>query len=67
MTYNKLLGKIVEVYGTREAFVKDTGLSRQSLRDKLNGKADWRQKEIIKMCDLLGIPYEEIPVYFFGV
>lgn len=67
MTNNKLLGKIVEVYGTREAFAKVVGISCQSLRNKLVGKADWRQKDIIKTCDLLGIPYEEIPVYFFGV
>ena len=66
MVYGKLLGRIVEVYGTRKAFANDAGYSVQTLREKLRGRSQWDQKEILKACELLKIPHEDIPVYFFN-
>lgn len=65
MSYNKLRGKIREVFGTQEAFAKAMGISKVSLSHRLNGKLEWKTTEIVKACELLGIPIEENAEYFF--
>lgn len=63
--YNKLRGKIREIYNTQESFSSAMGISTVSLSAKLNNKNDWSQKEINKAAKLLNIPAKEISVYFF--
>ena len=63
--YSKLRGKIKEVFGTQSSFAKGMGLSSVSLSSKLNGSTNFTQVEINKACELLSIPVEFIPVYFF--
>ena len=63
--YAKLKGKIREVFGTQESFAVAMLLSTVSLSAKLNNKVPFTQSEINKACELLGIPLEFIPVYFF--
>lgn len=63
--YNKLIGKIVEKFGTQIMFAKAIELSERSLSLKLNGRVGFKQNEITKACILLGISDEEIPEYFF--
>ena len=66
-TYNKLRGKIVEMYGSQKSFAEALKLSEQSVTAKLNGRSEFSQKDIIKWCDVLGIDAEHITDYFFGV
>lgn len=63
--YSKLKGKIKEVFGTQSAFAKAMGLSSVSLSSKLNNLTQFTQVEINRACELLSIPAEFIPVYFF--
>ena len=63
--YSKLLGRIVEKVGTQSKFSEAIGLSERTVSLKLNGKVGWKQTEIAKICDVLHIPQEEIPAYFF--
>ena len=63
--YSKLRGKIKEVFGRQEDFATAMLLSNVSLSAKLNNKVPFTQSEINKACELLGIPREFIPVYFF--
>lgn len=63
--YSKLIGKIAEKYGTQSKFAEALGLSERSVSLKLNGKIAWKQPEIIKACEILGIRCSEIPAYFF--
>lgn len=63
--YNKLRGKIKEVCGTQDAFAEKIGIGRVSLSQRLNNLIEFTQEEIFKSCEVLGIPLEEIPVYFF--
>lgn len=63
--YSKLKGKIKEVFDTQGNFAKAMNLSIPSISDKLNNKVQFTQTEIIVACDLLGIPYEEMNLYFF--
>jgi transcriptional regulator with XRE-family HTH domain len=63
--YNKLRGRIKEVYGTQAAFASAMGISSTSLSCKLNNIVEFSQTEIDKACILLGIAKEDIPTYFF--
>lgn len=63
--YNKLLGKIKEIYGTQEKFASDLGIGRVSLSQRLNNRLEFTQNEILISCELLQIPDYQIPNYFF--
>lgn len=65
--YSKLMGKIVEVFGTQLRFSEAMGLSERTISLKLNSKVEWKQSEINKACSLLGIDISDIPAYFFAV
>lgn len=64
--FSKLRGKIREVFGTQEKFAKAMGMSSVSLSTKLNNTVDFNMSEINKACELLSIPTEFIPIYFFS-
>ena len=64
-TYDKLLGRIIEIFKTRAKFAAAMGLSERSLSYKLNNKIYFKQSEIAKACDLLSISPSEISDYFF--
>lgn len=62
--YNKLRGRIKEVFSTQEAFASSMGMSTVSISLKLNNKVEWTQNEISLAAELLGITSDEIPTYF---
>lgn len=63
--FNKLEGKIVEVFGTKANFAAAMELSQTTMNAKLKGRIDWKRNEMRKACDLLGIPLTELVDYFF--
>lgn len=63
--YSKLIGKIIEVFKTQSAFAQKMGLSEHTISEKLTNKKLWTQTQITKACDILGIEYKDIPLYFF--
>lgn len=63
--YSKLRGKIVEKFTTHTNFAKALGISHTSLSSKLTGKHSFSAFEIYKSTELLDIPLNEIPSYFF--
>lgn len=63
--YRKLRGKIREVFGTQSIFARELGLSEASLSAKLNNVVEWTQEEIETSVYILGIPWKELPEYFF--
>lgn len=65
MVYNKLRGKIVEVFHDQRAFSNAIGLSEQSITSKMNDRSGFSQKDILKWCNALGIEKEQIGEYFF--
>lgn len=64
--YSKLIGRIIEIFGTQQKFAKAMKLSEHSVSEKLNNKKGWKQSEIHKACILLKIKAAEIPIYFFA-
>ena len=63
--YNKLRGKIVEVFGTQDNFAKKLGISTNALSRKMNNKISLSQKEVIQWAELLGICEKDYKAYFF--
>ena len=63
--YNKLLGKIKEIYGTQEEFAMALGIGRVSLSQRLNNQLDFSQSEVYRSIRLLGIPKDKVCLYFF--
>lgn len=63
--YNKLKGKIVEVFGNQGNFAEKIGLSENSVSRKLNCKTGFSQADMVKWGNILGISQEEYADYFF--
>ena len=65
--YNKLRGKIVEIYGSQIEFAKAMKWSEKTLSLKLNGKVPWKQTDIMTAVPILGLSESDIQDYFFAV
>lgn len=63
--YRKLIGKIIEKYGTRRKFAEAVGISENSMSLKLNGKTDFSRDDMVKWGNLLEIDVSEFGEYFF--
>ena len=63
--YDKLSGKIVEVFGTRYKFAEAMNWSERTLSLKMSGERSWNQPDICRAIDLLNLTEEDIPTYFF--
>lgn len=65
--YSKLIGRIIEKFGTRRAFAEAVGISENSMSQKLSNKMaittddikEWSKPELLDIC------CEKIGVYFF--
>lgn len=62
---SKLRGRIVEKYGSQTSFVHEFGVSENTFSQKMNNKVRFTSDDIMKITDMLGIPKEDIGVYFF--
>ena len=63
--YQKLKGKIKEVYNSQKAFAEALGHDEIWVSARLNNAIQWRTKDIVAACKLLGIPLEQAHKYFF--
>ena len=63
--YRKLLGKMREQKVTQEVLAEKAGISATSMNLSLNNKRDFRQEEILVICESLDISLSDIPTYFF--
>ena len=61
--YNKLRGKIVEIYGSQIEFAKAMKWSEKTLSLKLNGKVPWKQTDIMTAVQILGLSESDIQDY----
>lgn len=65
MDYSKLLGRIKEKGHTQKSVAKEIGISESQLCMKLGNVYPFKQRDIQKICDCLGIEPQEIGDYFF--
>lgn len=63
--YSKLRGRIVEKYGSIEAFASETSISNMSVSKKLNNKVAISRDDMIEWSGLLDIPLEEYGAFYF--
>lgn len=65
-SYNKLKGRIVEVFGSQGAFAAKLGISEVSVSRKLNCKTEFSQTDIEEWSKLLSIQLADYGDYFFA-
>ena len=63
--YSRLKGRIVEVFGTQDAFAEAIKLGRVSVSQRLNNKLEFSQGEMLRSAEALSFPLSEISSYFF--
>ena len=63
--YNKLRGRIIEIFGTQSKFATAMRWSERTLSLKMNGNRLWKQTDICKAIELLKLSQKDIPIYFF--
>lgn len=63
--YSKLLGRITEKFGTQAEFANSMGASERSISLKLNNRVPWKDSDISKAIEILGLNPKDIPSYFF--
>ncbi len=66
--YRKLIGRIIEKYGTRGNFARAVGISENSMSQKLSQKMAITTDDIKLWClpEYLDIPCDQIGTYFFA-
>ena len=63
--YSRLRGLVKERNKTQEMVAAATGMAEATFSQKLNNNSEFKQGEILKICDVLRIPHEQIHAYFF--
>lgn len=63
--YSKLKGKIVEVCGSQCEFAARMGVSERTISNKMQQKKWWKQNEMVKAMNILGVDESELWDYFF--
>lgn len=66
LKYAKLRGRIVEKFGSQDAFREQVGISKTAMSKKMTGKTGFSQKDIIKWCELLSIDLKQVGEYFYA-
>ena len=66
LKYAKLRGAIRERLESEGVLAVKLGMNPVTLSKKLNGKTDWKKKEIEKTLEYLVIPRSEVYDYFFS-
>lgn len=64
--FRKLRGRIVEILGNQSVLADKLGVTNVSLSRKLNNKSRFSSDDVINISEILGIPNDEIGVYFFN-
>ncbi len=65
--FDKLVGRIIEKYQTRDNFATKVPMSIPTLINKLNGSVDFKRKEMLRFCELLDIPLEQLVNFFYEI
>lgn len=63
--YSKLLGRIREYGLTQEKVAESIGISNGTMSAKLNNKANFTSKEMIRISRMFDISKDDMGAYFF--
>lgn len=67
LEYRKLRGRIIEKYGTLDAFYRRLNISKTQASKKMTGKAGFSQKDIIEWSELLDIDLKDVGLFFYAL
>lgn len=62
--YSDLRARISEKFGTITKFASAMGCTKGAISQKLTNKVEWSQGDILKACDLLDIPTDQVAAFF---
>lgn len=65
--YGKLRGRIIEKFGSQNAFANAVNTPYQKVSQTLNSKRAMNQREISQWADALDIPVDSYGEYFFKI
>ncbi len=65
--YGKLLEKIREVLGGNDDLAFKLKIPEKEMKLKLMNGEEFKQEEILLICDILDISYNDIESYFFKI
>lgn len=63
--YSKLRGLVKEKGKTQESIAEVAGMREATFSQKINNNSEFKQGEILRVCEILDIPHEQIHAYFF--
>ena len=63
--YSKLRGLAREKGKTQEVIASTAGMKEATFSQKINNNSEFKQSEILRICEVLSIPGEQIHAYFF--
>lgn len=63
--YKKLMGRMKELGYTQETLSKAVGICETTLNLSLNNKRNFKQNEMVKICEFLHIPKSRLAEFFF--
>lgn len=64
--YSKLRGRVREMTKTQEAMAAAAGMKEATYSQKINNNSEFKQSEILQICEVLNIPHDQIHAYFFA-
>ena len=65
--FSKLIGRIIEKFGSRTAFCKAWGKKNEYLSRRLNNVTEFDANDMIEIIELLCIGPEDINTYFLTI
>ena len=63
--YSKLRGRAREMTKTQETLAVAAGMKEATYSQKINNNSEFKQSEILLICEELSIPHDQIHAYFF--
>lgn len=63
--YKELRRRIEDADLLMHELAEQINISPQSLSNKLSGRAQWKTRDVVAICQVLGIPRSEVGRYFF--
>lgn len=67
MDFSKLIGRIIEKFGTRKAFCEAWGKTPEYLSRRLNNQIEFDANDMIEIIELLEIDPQELHLYFLSL
>lgn len=62
--FDALKAKMIEKYGSQNRFAEAFGTSENTMSRKMQSKTPFSRDDIVKICDMLNIPKDQVGYYF---